>query len=108
MTMLGLIVAAGITFSTTPLYQSQAQIFVSTPASTLDISALATGSSFSQQRVKSYAQIVNSPMTLKPVIDRLDLNMTSQELASMITASAPLDTVLISLTVTDKIGRAHV
>ena len=51
MTMLGLIVAAGITFSTTPLYQSQAQIFVSTPASTLDISALATGSSFSQQRV---------------------------------------------------------
>jgi polysaccharide biosynthesis transport protein len=100
-TMLGLIVSAGITFSMTPTYESQAQIFVSTPASTLDISALATGSSFSQQRVKSYAQIVNSPMTLKPVIERLNLNMTTQELEGMITASAPLDTVLISLTVTD-------
>jgi non-specific protein-tyrosine kinase len=100
-TLVGFIVAAAITFTTTPLYESEAQIFVSTPASTLDISALATGSSFSQQRVKSYAQIVNSPITLAPVIDRLNLKMTPTELGSMITASAPLDTVLISLTVTD-------
>jgi len=100
-TLLGLIVAAAITFTTTPLYKSQAQIFVSTPASALDISSLAIGSSFSQQRVKSYAQIVNSPKTLEPVIKRLDLNMDATTLSSMITASAPLDTVLISLTVTD-------
>ena len=100
-TLVGLIIAAAITFTTTPTYESQAQIFVSTPASTLDISALATGSSFSQQRVKSYAQIVNSPITLEPVIDRLNLNMTTTELGAMISASAPLDTVLISLTVTD-------
>ena len=97
-TLVGLLVPAVITFTTTPTYESQAQIFVSTPASTLDISALATGSSFSQQRVKSYAQIVNSPITLKPVIDRLNLDMTTEELGAMITASAPLDTVLISLT----------
>ena len=100
-TMIGLIVAAAITFTTTPTYESQSQIFVSTPASTLDISALATGSSFSQQRVKSYAQIVNSPLTLTPVISELGLNMTAEELGGMITASAPLDTVLITLTVTD-------
>ena len=100
-TLVGFIAAAAITFTTTPLYESQAQIFVSTPASTLDISALATGSSFSQQRVKSYAQIVNSPLTLNPVIARLHLKMDATALGSMITASAPLDTVLISLTVTD-------
>ena len=100
-TLVGLIIAAAITFTTTPLYESQAQIFVSTPASTLDISALATGSSFSQQRVKSYAQIINSPKTLEPVIQRLDLKMDATTLSSMVTASAPLDTVLISLTVTD-------
>jgi non-specific protein-tyrosine kinase len=100
-TLVGLVVAAAITFTTTPLYESQAQIFVSTPASTLDISALATGSSFSQQRVKSYAQIINSPKTLEPVIQRLNLKMDPTTLSSMVTASAPLDTVLISLTVTD-------
>ena len=100
-TLVGLVIAAAITFTTTPLYESQAQIFVSTPASTLDISALATGSSFSQQRVKSYAQIINSPKTLEPVIQRLNLKMDATTLSSMVTASAPLDTVLISLTVTD-------
>ena len=88
-TLLGIVAAAAITFTTTPLYESQAQIFVSTPASTLDISALATGSSFSQQRVKSYAQIINSPKTLEPVIQKLRLEITSVELAKEITATAP-------------------
>jgi non-specific protein-tyrosine kinase len=100
-TLVGLVIAGAITFTTTPLYESQAQIFVSTPASTLDISALATGSSFSQQRVKSYAQIINSPKTLEPVIERLNLKITPIELAKKINATAPLDTVLISLSVRD-------
>ena len=100
-TLIGLIAAAAITFTTTPLYESSAEIFVSTPAATLDISALATGSSFSQQRVKSYAQIIDSPLTLEPVIRELGLEFSTTELAGMITASAPLDTVLIELTVTD-------
>ncbi len=100
-TIVGVIIAAAVTFTTTPTYESQSQIFVSTPASTLDISALATGSSFSQQRVKSYAQIVNSPLTLAPVITQLGLDMSAEDLSKMINASAPLDTVLITVTVTD-------
>ena len=35
-TLLGLITATAITFTTTPLYESKAEIFVSTPASTLE------------------------------------------------------------------------
>jgi succinoglycan biosynthesis transport protein ExoP len=100
-TIVGVMIAAVVTFTTTPTYESQSQIFVSTPASTLDISALATGSSFSQQRVKSYAQIVNSPLTLAPVVTQLGLDMSAEDLSKMINASAPLDTVLITVTVTD-------
>jgi succinoglycan biosynthesis transport protein ExoP len=100
-TTLGLIAALVITFSITPTYKAQSQIFVSTPASALDISALAIGSSFSQQRVKSYAQIINSPLTLTPVVKELNLSITPEELSEMVSASAPLDTVLILLTVTD-------
>ena len=100
-TTLGLIAAIVITFTTTPTYQAQSQIFVSTPASAVDISALAIGSSFSQQRVKSYAQIINSPLTLTPVVKKLNLSITPEELSEMVSASAPLDTVLILLTVTD-------
>ncbi len=98
----GIIVSISITFSMTPMYQATSQIFVSTPASSLDISALATGSSFSQQRVKSYAQIINGPATLKPVIDFLELDETAYSLSKRVTASAPLDTVLITLKVSDE------
>ena len=100
-TLVGVILAVILTATITPLYQSEAEIFVSTPASNLDITDLATGSSFSQQRVKSYAQIINSPITLKPVVDRLQLSLTPEELSSKVSASAPLDTVLITLVVTD-------
>mgnify|MGYP003329803241 CR=1 FL=1 len=39
-TLAGLILSIVITFTTTPIYQANAELFVSTPASTLDISAL--------------------------------------------------------------------
>jgi polysaccharide biosynthesis transport protein len=100
-TLVGLFLAIGFTATITPLYQSEAEIFVSTPASSLDITDLASGSSFSQQRVKSYAQIINSPITLEPVVNRLGLKLSPEQLSGKVSASAPLDTVLITLTVTD-------
>jgi non-specific protein-tyrosine kinase len=98
---LGLLASIGLTLSATPMYKSESQVFVSTPVTSLDISALATGSSFSQQRVKSYAQIVNSPLTLRAVIEELGLNISAEELSKRVSASAPLDTVLISISVND-------
>ena len=85
-----------------PNYQAQSQVFVSTPANALDISSLASGSNFSQQRVKSYAQIINSPVTLTRVISDLGLEMTPEQLSSAISAVAPVDTVLISISVKNR------
>jgi non-specific protein-tyrosine kinase len=100
-TFLGLAISAGVTFTTTPIYQAKVQLFVSTPSSALDLSALVQGSSFSQQRVKSYAQIVNGPKTLNPIIAELKLPYSYEQLAAAVSATAPLDTVLISVTVSD-------
>ncbi|MFM7623797.1 MAG: Wzz/FepE/Etk N-terminal domain-containing protein, partial [Actinomycetota bacterium] len=44
-TFLGLLISFLVTMSMTPIYKSSAQLFVSTPASAVDISALLTGSS---------------------------------------------------------------
>ena len=101
--LFGLAASVALTFAATPMYKSESQVFVSTPVTSLDIAALATGSSFSQQRVKSYAQIVNSPLTLKAVIEKLGLDISAEELSKRVSASAPLDTVLISISVTDAI-----
>ena len=99
----GLVVSVAFTLTATPMYESKSQVFVSTPVTSLDIAALATGSSFSQQRVKSYAQIVNSPLTLSAVIEELGLDISAEDLSKRVSATAPLDTVLISIGVIDAI-----
>ena len=101
-TLLGVSVAGAITFLTTPLYESKIQLFVSTQSGQADLSALIQGSSFSQQRVKSYAQIINSPTVLEPVIERLNLSITAEKFSKRVKASAPLDTVLINVTALDE------
>lgn len=100
-TFVGILVAGIFSFVATPVYEAKIQLFVSTPSSALDISALAQGSSFSQQRVKSYAQVINGPETLQPVIDKLHLSVDAEHLAKQVTATAPLDTVLINVTVSN-------
>jgi non-specific protein-tyrosine kinase len=109
-TLLGTIIAGLYSFLATPVYEAKIQLFVSTPSSALDISALVQGSSFSQQRVKSYAQVINGPETLNPVINQLHLNITADKLAKKVIATAPLDTVLINVTVsnTDPVLAANI
>ena len=82
-----------------PLYQSQVQIFISTPTPLVDLSELASGSNFGSQRVKSYSQLIMGPATLNPVIEKLKLDITWTQLSQQVSANAPLDTVLINLIV---------
>jgi polysaccharide biosynthesis transport protein len=60
------------------------------------------GAQLSQQRVTSYVELVRSPRITTTVARRLQLDESSAELASKITASSALDSVLIDVTVTDK------
>ena len=86
------------------IYEAESQIFISTPTPVLDIAALQQGSSFAEQRVVSYARLINGPLTLAPVIDKLALNMSTSKLAGKIKSSAPLGTVLINISVSDISG----
>lgn len=99
-TVLALLGAIGATLVATPRYESSTQLFVSTQGGS-DSTDLAQGNSFSQQRVKSYAEIASTPAVLGPVIDELGLATTPAQLARSVTADAPLDTVLINIAVRD-------
>lgn len=95
-------VAAGaLAWTRTPMYAARTQLFVSTGSVTADPSQAYQGGLFSQQRVLSYAQIVDSPAVTSGVISRLGLRATPEELARQISAEAPLNTVLINVTVED-------
>ena len=84
----------------TPTYSATAKVFVSTQSSGTT-TELVQGNSFTVQRVKTYSDLVNTPIVLLPVIAKLGLGVTSAELATQVTASAPLDTSIIDITVTN-------
>jgi polysaccharide biosynthesis transport protein len=98
-----LVVLAGAALATTlspKVYEANTQLFVSTSGGN-DTSALLQGSSFTQARVKSYADVIATPKVLDPVIEGLKLDTSAEKLATHITATVPLDTVLIEVAVTD-------
>ena len=97
----GLVVACAVTLATTAIYQASTQVFVSLRGTGGDSSTAYQDNLFSQQRVKSYVKIANSPSVTQPVVARLGLGMTARELASKITADAPANTVLIDIRVRD-------
>lgn len=98
--VLGSALGVGITLFTTKVYQASVQIFVATAVGD-DPSQLAQGNTFSQAQVQSYISIANAPSVTDPVIQKLKLNLTSEQLADKITADAPQTKVLINLHVTD-------
>jgi succinoglycan biosynthesis transport protein ExoP len=93
--------AVGATFAISPIYQATTQLFVATHADANNLSQATDASTFSAARVKSYAGIATSPRVLDPVIGQLGLTTTARQLGSRVSADAPLDTVLINVSVKD-------
>ena len=96
--------ATAVTALSTRVYQADVQLFVSLrdgTSSSNGSSSAYQGNLFSQERVKSYARIANSPAVTGPVVKQLGLDLTPDQLGAKITAAAPTDTVLVDLTVKD-------
>jgi capsular exopolysaccharide synthesis family protein len=100
MTLIGIAVAAGYSLTRTPMYEASSRVFVSTQAGGT-VQELQQGGSFALQRVGTYVQLATTPIVLNPVIADLDLDGTANSLAAQISASTPLNSFLIDLTVTD-------
>lgn len=94
------LVGGAYTATRTPTYQARAQLFVSISRSA-GVSDLTQGGLFTQQRVKSYADLVSTPYVMQPVIDTLHLPYTADELADRVHASSHLDTVMLEVLVDD-------
>ncbi|GAA2743619.1 polysaccharide biosynthesis tyrosine autokinase [Terrabacter aerolatus] len=99
-TLVTLGLAAAYTALSPRTYSSSTRFFVQTTSDDTT-SSLAQGNTFTQARVKTYAQILTDPTVLQPVIDSVRLSSTTDQLAGRVTSSIPLDTGLIDVTVTD-------
>ena len=90
-----------VSLLTTPLYQSTTRLFVSTTAGS-SLAEAYQGNRFSQERVKSYSELLMGETLAQRTVDKLGLNMSAESLQANITASAKLDTVLINVAVLDE------
>jgi len=95
-----ILAALVVTGLSTPMYESTARLFVST-SGTQSSADLLTGNTFTQQRVKSYADIVTSPSVLDSVIQDLSLQGLADKLPDRISSNVPLNTVILEISVSD-------
>lgn len=98
--LLGTAAGAVYTLLQRPMYQATTKVFVSTTSPS--VQDLSQGNIYLQQVVKSYADVATTPYVLDPVIQRLHLQTSSEQLAKSVSASAPLDTVIVEIDVTDQ------
>lgn len=102
LTAVGLSVSAVmLAFVIKPSYEANARLFVSTQ-SLGTANELLQGSTYTQARMTSYAQIANDPIVLDPVISQLGLDTTADALSSQVEASAESNQLIIDIVVTDR------
>ncbi len=97
--VLVLAAAALITWRTTPQYQSNSQLFISTNASSS--SEAYQGNLFSSQRLSSYADLATGTELATRVVSTSGTSLSPSELAAKVTAQASPETVLLNVSVTD-------
>jgi capsular exopolysaccharide synthesis family protein len=101
LTFVGAAAGAAYSFTQDPEYQSTTQLYVSVRSEGAATGDLVQGTTFARQIVASYVDVVNTALVLDPVIEQLGLDMTAAQLSGQVSASAPLNTVMIDITVTD-------
>lgn len=100
-TVAAIIIAAVISFfMLTPMYQATTQILVNqqnTQAQQVTTSEIQTN----LQLINTYSEIIKSPAILDIVVDELDLDLTSAQLAGKIAVSNANNSQIVSVSVED-------
>ncbi len=91
--------AAGASALMAPTYTASAGVFL-TVNSGDTAGELNQGSSYAENQVKSYAQVITAPVVLEPVITELGLKVTVGKLAERVTATVPVNTAIVNIDVT--------
>lgn len=103
LTVLGAAAGFGWSALKTPTYEATTQLYVSVRSGdSAVVGELAQGTNYARQAVTSFVDVVDSALVLDRVIDDLDLDVTSSELAGNVSASVPANSVIITATVTDE------
>ncbi|KQU47210.1 hypothetical protein ASG84_08860 [Rhodococcus sp. Leaf278] len=92
--------AFGVSLLVTPVYESRAQMFVSTQSQTFRQDTY-KADLFSQQRLVAYAELVKGNLITSRVVDELALDLSPAELAQKVTMSYSVESVVFDIVATD-------
>lgn len=95
-----ILAAVVLAMRTPPLYQASTTLFVSTRGGS-NVSDVYEGGLFSEQRVASYAELINDDTLALRTIAKLGLPITIAEWKDKVTAGAKPNTILIDVRVRD-------
>lgn len=100
--LLGVLSAGALAAASTPAYTAATRLYVSVRAQEGAASTdLNQGTSFARQAMSTYVDVVNSPIVLDRAGRKLQPQMSAAELAPLVSASTPANTVLLEVSVTD-------
>ncbi|WP_027464901.1 polysaccharide biosynthesis tyrosine autokinase [Curtobacterium sp. UNCCL17] len=100
--LLGILSGGALAAASTPAYTAATRLYVSVRAQEGAASTdLNQGTSFARQAISTYVDVVNSPIVLDRAGRELEPRMTAAELAPLVSASSPANTVLLEVSVTD-------
>jgi capsular exopolysaccharide synthesis family protein len=98
-TILGIVAGVVLTALTPKTYESFTNIYITSQGSGQDLTTAYQGGLLSQERVKSYTELMTSLRLAEDVKNQLGLPDTPQQIADEISSNATVDTVLITLSV---------
>lgn len=90
------VATGGLSSIAQPVYRSSASLYFTLDAGR-SASDLNQGSTYTQNQMLSFAQLVTMPYVLDPVIDELGLETTARELGRSVSASQPQDTAILEI-----------
>ena len=100
--LIGLVSAAVITWLTPRQYSAQVTIYVSAHDRADTTTAAYQGNLLSQQKLKSYTELLISHGIAQDVAERLGIGVLASEIENEITASSQPDTMLLTAIATDR------
>lgn len=98
LTLAGLLAATAYALTSAPSYAASTTLFFS-PSSGSTASELNQGTAYTQNLVKSFAQVATSERVLSPVVRELDLDTTPARLSRRVTAETAPDSLLLTISV---------
>ncbi|MCJ1714084.1 polysaccharide biosynthesis tyrosine autokinase [Curtobacterium sp. VKM Ac-2922] len=99
-TLAGIGAGAALVATTTPQYRASTSLYVSVKGGNTSTD-LVQGGSAAEQKVQTFASVARSALVLQPVIDELGLHTGVVDLARQVEAQSPIDSVLVTIAVTD-------